>query len=331
MDHEAAGNAPRGEGDREYGIAPPGRALPPSARLGPVRLQVADLGRSVDFYNRVLGLVPLEAGPAGEHATREAGAVLGAGGKGEPLVELVERPGAVPVPRRGRLGLYHFALLVPDRSALAKIARHLKDLDLPVGMADHRVSEALYLMDPDGIGIEVYRDRPRERWESKGRQLVITTEPPDLEGLMAEVEAPAGPEKGSSAAGVPPGTIVGHVHFHVGDLEPAARFYHRGLGFDKIAWDYPGALFLSAGGYHHHVGLNTWARGAGPAGAGDARLLSWTLVLPDEGAVERVRSQVEAAGFEGMGGRAGASSDAVVLEDPWGTAVEIVAEAGGSA
>ncbi|HXE57052.1 MAG TPA: VOC family protein [Gemmatimonadales bacterium] len=296
---------------RSYGIRPPGHRLPDTIRLGPVLLQVADLERSLAFYRRVLGLRPLERparpGPA-------PGAALAAPGADEPLVELVERPDAAPVPRRGRLGLYHFAIKVPDRAALGRLLAHLAANGVPVGMADHLVSEAVYLADPDGLGIEVYADRPRGEWRRDGRELVMTTEPLDAEAVLR-----AG--RGEPWTAMPPGTVIGHVHFSVGSLETAADFYHRGLGFDKVVWSYPGALFLSVDGYHHHVGLNTWAAGAPPAGEGDARLLEWTLILPgaeDLGAV--ARSLGEAGHAVSRPGRD------VVADDPWGTRVRLTTD-----
>ena len=236
---------------REYGIAPPGYRLPAATRLGPVRLQVADLARSLAYYERVIGLQAL--------ARDEHGATLGPPDEARVLVELKVRPGAAPVPRRGRLGLYHFAILLPDRAALGQFVRHLAEAGAYAGMSDHLVSEAVYLTDPDGLGIEVYADRPRRAWGREGRQLVMATEPLDVEDLVRA----AGSARWS---GIPAGTVIGHVHLFVGDLEAAAAFYHVGLGFDKVVWSDPGALFLSAGGYHHHLGTNTWATGAAPAG-----------------------------------------------------------------
>lgn len=295
--------------DAPYGIAPPAYRLPEGTRLGPVRLQVGDLGRSEVFYAKVLGLVRSNAS-AGR-------SWLGPAGGAEPLIELVEHRGAVGLTPRSRLGLFHFALLVPDRAALGRLARHLGDIGLEIGMADHLVSEALYLSDPDGLGIEVYADRPRSRWRVRGRQLVMTTEPLDLDDLLAQ--APDAP-----FSGLPSGTIMGHVHFHVGDLETAARFYHGALGFDKTVWDYPGALFLSAGGYHHHVGTNTWAAGARPAGPDDASLLSWTLVLPEASDVEHIAARVASAGYPV---RPSATAAGLLVQDPWNIAVGVIAAA----
>jgi catechol 2,3-dioxygenase len=259
-----------------YGIAPPSYRLPAATQVGGVHLQVADLERSLAYYTGVLGLQVV-------HRTA-ADASLAPHGDDQPLVELHARAGATPVPRHGRLGLFHFAILVPDRAALGRFIRHIADRGVYAGSADHAVSEAVYLTDPDGLGIEVYADRPRQSWRVAGQELFMTTEALDLRGLMqAAADQPW--------TGMPAGTTMGHIHLHVGDLDAAAAFYHAGLGLDKVVWSYPGALFLSAGGYHHHLGTNTWAAGAAPAGDDEARLLAWDLVLPDASAVdEAVRS-----------------------------------------
>jgi catechol 2,3-dioxygenase len=293
--------------DPGYGIAPPGFRLPDETRLGPVRLQVADLSRSLAYYEQVLGLRVLE---------RDADtATLGAEGGGAPLLELRRRAGARPVPRRGRLGLYHFAILLPDRAALGRFLRHLGETGERAGMSDHLVSEAIYLTDPDGLGIEVYADRPRRTWRHDGRQLAMATEPLDVEDVLRA----GGTERWT---GMPAGTLIGHVHLFVGDLERAAAFYHEGLGLDKTVWSYPGALFLSAGGYHHHLGTNTWAAGAAPAGPEDARLLEWELVVPAEADAAGALRSLAAAGaaVEPAGGGG-------LVRDPWGTALRIRAGA----
>jgi catechol 2,3-dioxygenase len=291
--------------DPGYGLAPQGYRLPPGARPGCVRLQVADLERSLAWYTSVLGVGILER----EGARARLGAQDARGAA--PLIELHEKVGVAPVPRRGRLGLFHYALLLPDRAALGRFVRHLAEIRQPAGASDHLVSEALYLNDPDGLGIEVYADRPRPAWRHQGRQLVMATDPLDLDELMAA----AGDEAWS---GLPGGTVMGHVHLHVGDLREAEAFYHRGLGLDKVVWSYPGALFLSAGGYHHHLGLNTWAAGAAPAGANDARLLEWELLVPTARDVARVAASLQAAGAA-----PGDEGEAVLVHDPWGTAVRI--------
>ena len=288
--------------DPGYGVVPPGFRLPAGLRLGTVRLQVADLDRSLEWYRRVLGVRLLERGAGRAGLGAEDGRVL---------VELHERPAARPVPRRGRLGLYHFAVLLPGRSSLARFVRHVGETGERVGMSDHLVSEAIYLNDPDGLGIEVYADRPRESWRRDGRQLAMATEPLALDDLLQT----AGAERWS---GMPAGTVMGHVHLHVGDLARAEAFYHAGLGLDKVVWGYPGALFLSAGGYHHHLGVNTWAAGAEPAGEDDARLLEWEIVLPERRDVEAALVSLEASGAP-VEREAGEG----LVRDPWGTALRL--------
>jgi catechol 2,3-dioxygenase len=287
----------------QYGIRPPAFRLPDETALGPVRLQVRDLERSLQYYERILGLrVVTRLGDS---------AALAPGSDATPLIWLHAHAGARPAPRGGLLGLYHFAILLPDRVSLGKFVAHLSATGTYAGSADHFVSEALYLTDPDGLGIEVYADRPRSMWRQNGLQLYMTTEPLDIRGLLATAGS-------QSWTGMPPGTIMGHVHLHVGDLDRAARFYHAGLGFDKIVWDYPGALFMSAGGYHHHLGTNTWSSGP-PASADDARLLAWDVILPDAAAVGDARRSIEAGGHEVEEIPGGWSA-----ADPWGTTVRVV-------
>jgi catechol 2,3-dioxygenase len=295
-----------------YGIAAPGYRLPAGIHLGSVHLQVADLDRSLEWYHRVLGVVSLdgsEVPSAGSPAHRTAR--LGIRGATRGLIELHEQRGASPVPRRGRLGLYHYAILLPDRAALGRFVRHLAEVGERAGMSDHLVSEAVYLSDPDGLGIEVYADRPRDEWGHEGGQLTMATLPLDVDKLLAAAgDAPW--------RGMPSGTALGHVHLFVGDLERAAAFYHVGLGLDQMVWSYPGALFLSAGGYHHHLGVNTWAQGAIAARPEDARLLEWTIEVPTLG---DARAAIESV--ERSGGEVEAAPDGGVGRDPWGTAVRL--------
>ena len=222
------------------------------------------------------------------------------------------------MPRQGRLGLFHFAILVPDRATLGRFIRHIADRGVYAGSADHAVSEALYLTDPDGLGIEVYVDRPRPSWRVAGQELFMTTEPLDLRDLIhAAADQPW--------TGMPAGTTMGHIHLHVGDLDTAAAFYHAGLGLDKVVWSYPGALFLSAGGYHHHLGTNTWAAGAAPAGDDEARLLAWDLVLPDATSVAEAVRSLATAGHPAV-----VEGAAMRVRDPWGTAVRLLAQDDGT-
>lgn len=289
-----------------YGLQPTGYRLPDATRLGRARLQVTDLARSVTFYREVLGFRVISE-------TSDA-ALLGAHGDDAPILEL--RAGAAkPVPRGGRQGLFHFAILLPDRASLGRFLRHLSDIGAQAGASDHLVSEAIYLSDPDGLGIEVYADRPRESWQHAGRELTMATIALDAQGVAAA---------GGSApwTGMPTGTTLGHMHLHVGSLEEARAFYHEALGFDLVVWSYPGALFFSAGGYHHHLGTNTWAAGRPSAAAEEARLLDWELVLPDAAAVALARASLQERGYEVT-----TSDRGVSVEDPWGTRVTLVAAA----
>jgi catechol 2,3-dioxygenase len=297
---------PHGSVPRQFGIPPPEHQLPDATRVGRIRLQVSDLERSVAYYRDVLGFEI-------EHANSQA--MLRVPQSAEPLIELRYERGTRPVPRGGVLGLYHFALLLPSRVALAQFVRHLARRHLQFGAADHLVSEAIYLWDPDGLGIEVYADRPRETWQANGRELVMTTEPLDLHAL---VESAAATEDWS---GIPAGTTMGHMHLSVGDLQQASDYFHRALGFATIVWSYPGALFLSAGGYHHHLGTNTWALGARPAGPGDARLAEWELVLPTAADVVATEESLRRAGYAARSG---------LSHDPWGTPLRLSAAAAAS-
>jgi catechol 2,3-dioxygenase len=282
----------------------PAASLLAGMRLGPVRLQVGDLARSLDYYTTVLGLE--------SRAVTDTSAHLHADGEAEPLVELVERRGVAAVRANSRLGLYHFAILLPDRAALGRLLAHLAHTGARLGASDHLVSEALYLHDPDGLGIEIYADRPRSQWRRVNGELAMASEPLDTEGVLA-----AG--GGQRWTGMPRGTVMGHLHLHVGDLDAASRFYHDALGLDRVVWSYPGALFLSAGGYHHHLGVNTWAGRAAPASESDARLLEWRIVMPTAEDARDAAMRLEAAGHP------------VILEntgwlatDPWGTRLRLL-------
>jgi catechol 2,3-dioxygenase len=244
-------------------------------------LTVADLARSLRFYGDVLGLRPAE---------RSAGSALLAAGA-TPLLHLIELPGARPKPARAT-GLYHFALLLPSRPDLARWLRHVLELNWPLqGWSDHGVSEAVYLADPDGNGIEVYRDRPRAEWPVANGELQMVTDPLDAQGLLALAGDDGWPA-------MPAGSVMGHVHLHVRRIDEAQDFYCGVLGFDLMQRYGPSALFVSTGGYHHHIGLNTWAGvGAPPAPAGSAGLRYFTLVLPDETSLASLVGRVQQAGI----------------------------------
>ena len=279
-----------------------GPPLPDSTTPGRVRLQVADLERSLGWYRDLMGLHVLDR--------TQDGARLGVE-DGPTLVELVEVPGSARAPNAGRTGLYHFAILLPARSDLARFLARIAAEGVPIGSADHLVSEALYLHDPDGLGIEVYADRPRRSWERTADGIRMASLPLNARELLEL----AGDEPW---AGMPAGTTLGHVHLHVGDIPAARRFYSDGLGLDVTVDTYPGALFLSAGGYHHHLGVNTWAgRGARPPGERDARLLEWTLgTSPD--AARAAAARLKEAGHD-----VAEDDDGWRVLDPWGTPLRL--------
>ncbi|HEY0875651.1 MAG TPA: VOC family protein [Vicinamibacterales bacterium] len=291
-----------GEPAGTYGIRPPGFRLPDATQVGMVRLQVSDLRRSIEYYERILGFRI--------HDSTGHAATLGPlGADSKPLLTLETRGGLKPA-RRGALGLYHFAILLPDRAALGSFAAHLSERRVRVGMADHFVSEAFYLWDPDGLGIEVYADRPRDAWRAKDRELLMTTDPLDVGALVTASE-------GRPWNGMPAGTTIGHVHLHVGDLEAADAFYHSALGLDRMVWSYPGALFLAAGGYHHHLGTNIWSSEP-PARDDEARLIEWELLVPSAGDADAARRSLRDAGYDAQ-----ATDGIVTVADPWGTRLSI--------
>jgi catechol 2,3-dioxygenase len=261
------GNGPRDPEELEaLGNRAEGK-LSPLISLGEVHLTVSELERSVSYYRRAIGLNVLE---------HDAGrARLGVADRG--LVGLFERPGARSAP--GHTGLYHFALLLSSRAELARwLAHAARDRVSLVGLSDHFVSEAVYLSDPDGHGIEIYWDRPREMWEGRVAAR-MTTLPLDVAGLLSELEDPAS----EGYAGLPPDTIIGHVHLKVAAIDPAVAFYGDALGFALMAQLGTQAAFLGAGGYHHHIGANTWeSAGGSPPPDGSVALRHVTIVLPTE-------------------------------------------------
>ena len=248
-----------------------------AAHIGAVHLTIADLDRSIRFYEAHLGFTV--------HRRDERTAWLGAG-DGDLLV-LAQSPRAPRV--RGTTGLYHFAILVPSRADLARALRRLVETETVLqGAADHGVSEALYLADEDGNGIEIYRDRARADWPFVNGQLQMGADPVDLDDLLSE--------RGDGGGLLARGTVVGHVHLHVARLADAQRFYVDLLGFELMQRYGPSALFVSAGGYHHHIGLNTWAGvGAPPPPPGAIGLRHFDVRLPTDAAVADVMVRLRAA------------------------------------
>ena len=264
--------------------------IPPDTSIGKVRLRVADIGALSEFYERVVGLRAVERD--GEVAR------LGPEG-GRPLIELVSAPDAPAAPGFST-GLFHLAILVPDRAELARSLRRVTGTGWRLtGASDHLVSEALYLRDPEGNGIEIYSDRPRNQWDHDGGELRMATLPLDLEGVLGEL-GPGDEEANGMAAD----TTIGHVHLQVANIPASEGFYNGALGLEVMVRSYPGALFLAAGGYHHHLGLNTWqSEGAPPPPEGSLGLDRYELVLPDEN--ER----------DAAAGRLGESGDPQRLEE----------------
>ena len=256
--------------------------IPPDTAIGKVRLRVADIDALATFYERVVGLRAVERG--GELAR------LGPDG-GEPLVELVSAPDAPRAPSFST-GLFHLAILVPDRAELARSLQRVGGAGWRLtGASDHLVSEALYLQDPEGNGIEIYRDRPRAEWRTRDGELEMATLPMDLDGVLAALPA------GVPDEGMPDGTVMGHVHLQVRDIAESGAFYSGLVGFDPVVTAYPGALFVSAGGYHHHLGLNVWgSRGAPPPPDGALGLESLRVVVPRAAEADAIGARLEAAG-----------------------------------
>jgi catechol 2,3-dioxygenase len=284
----------------QQGTATRATAIDPATQVGIVALTVADLKRSLTFYTDIFGFALLDQ--------KASEATLGT--PSVPLMLLREEAGARPWPhdRYAYTGLYHFAVLVPSRRDLGRWLRHWLELGLPLpGQGDHLVSEALYISDPDGNGIEIYRDRPRSEWRWDDGQVRMAVDPVDIPGVLAEAENDDEPWEG-----FPDGTRIGHIHLQIGDVSQAKVFYHDVLGFDIVA-SMPSALFVSAGGYHHHIGMNTWhSRNAPPAPAGTAGLRFFTLEIPSEEARAAIASRLDAAGISST-----QTPDAMIVQDPW--------------
>jgi catechol 2,3-dioxygenase len=297
--------APRDPEEVTAARAPVHAEIPPATRMGAVHLTVSDLERSLSYYQDTIGLGVHER--AGDRAT------LGA--SGEDLLVLVEQKGARPA--RGYCGLYHFALLLPERVDLARwLAHAARDQVALAGLADHFVSEAIYLSDPDGHGIEIYWDRPREVWEGKVAER-MTTLPLDTSSLFGELVDPAGERFDR----LPVGTAMGHVHLCVTDIPETIAFYRDMLGFGLMASPGRQAAFLSAGGYHHHIGANTWeSAGAAQPPDGAATLRAATILLPSEVERDRLLARLVDAGFEPV-----ALEERVLVRDPSGNPLVLCA------
>ncbi|MGI8802853.1 MAG: VOC family protein [Solirubrobacteraceae bacterium] len=249
----------------------PGAGVDPATRIGAVHLTVSDLDAAAAFY----------AGPLGLHLHSREGGVARLGAGDDDFLVLTEDPSAAPA--RGRTGLFHTAFLVPSRVELGRSIERLARAGVPLtGFSDHLVSEAVYLDDPEGNGIEIYRDRPRGEWPLQQGHIRMATDPLDVEGVLSGAR-----DARPTPAQVPAGTAVGHVHLRVADAPAAEAFYRDLLGLDVMA-RYAGASFLAAGGYHHRLGINHWgSAGAPPPDPGSRGLDHFELVVGDLEGVER--------------------------------------------
>lgn len=276
--------------------------LPGGFRLGMAALRVSDAERALDFYVNKVGLKLRERG---EHA-----AYLGT--SAEDVLRLDFHPGISPR-NPHETGLYHAAILVPDRASLGAAIARLAENNVRIGAADHLVSEAIYILDPDNNGIEIYRDRPRNEWNWSGDQVQMSNRPLDFEGLLGEPEVAS-----LSKAPMKDGTRIGHMHLEVDDLAKARKFYGEVVGFAPTA-TLPGALFLAAGGYHHHLGTNVWESRNGPLPSPDTAGLSlMTFELPDENSLQALRARLERANV-----RVSKNDSGFEFADPWSTQVRV--------
>jgi catechol 2,3-dioxygenase len=278
----------------------------PEMTLGMVKLKVSNLKRSLDFYQNVVGFQILRQD--------DQSAELTADGK-TTLVEIEAIPDALITPKRTVSGLYHYAILLPTRKDLGLALRKLMDIGLHVGHSDHSVSEALYITDPDQNGIEIYRDRPRSDWTyDANNRVTMGGELLDVAGVLREAD-------GHTWVGLPVGTTIGHVHFHVGDLQQAKEFYCGLLGFDLVMHlEEFGALFVSAGGYHHHIGLNIWAGQGAPAAPAKATGIDYfTICLPNIEQISMIVKRLKEAGIP-----VEVHGDANWVTDPFGIKMKLV-------
>ncbi|MNI32085.1 Catechol-2,3-dioxygenase [compost metagenome] len=273
-------------------------------QIGLVQIRVSNLERSLAFYQNVIGFKILRQNGREVEMTADGRSTL-------LVLHEIESPQKLS--RKGA-GLYHFAILLPDRPSLGLVLRSLIAADIEIGQGDHLVSEALYIQDPDDNGIELYRDRPRDTWQRDAEGgYVMTTDPVDVEGLLAASE-------GLAWNGLPAGTVIGHVHFHVGSLAEASKFYVDALGFEPTTHYGNSALFISAGGYHHHMGLNIWAGQGAPATPPNAPGIDYfTLVLPDAQELAQVTQRVRQAGYSVV-----ETTEGATLTDPWNIGIRLI-------
>jgi catechol 2,3-dioxygenase len=273
----------------------------PYIYVGEVNIKVKNLDNALTFYQTIMGFKVLDKTDRKAALTTD----------GKTALVTLEQPENV-IPKEGRMsGLYHFAILLPSRADLSVFLRHFLGTGYPLGAADHYVSEALYITDPDGNGIEVYRDRPSKEWTWKNGLVDMATEELDGNSILAESDA--------EWTGLPEGTGMGHIHLHVGDLQRAEDFYTKGLGFNVVS-HYPQAVFLSTGGYHHHIAINTWQGVGAPTPPSNSVGLNWyTLVFPNMEARKTAINQLQL-----IGTLLGKEADYYVTSDPAGNRIRLV-------
>ena len=273
-------------------------------------MKVSVLQRSLDFYCGVLGFELMQR-------MGNSAAFISAGGYHHHIGLNTWESAGGEAPPIGTTGLYHLAILYPSRAELADALRRVIEAGIPLdGTADHGVSEALYLSDPDGNGVELHADRPRSQWNWRNGQVAMTTEPLDFDSLLASTEGQPAPSS------VPPQTDLGHIHLHVADLSAAERFYHEFLGLAVTQRSYPGALFLSAGDYHHHLAVNTWAGGQSPPG-NSIGLISYRLEVPEAEILYCLRHRAPLAGYEATTQLGETASELLQIRDPNGHWLEV--------
>ena len=291
----------------EQSSSTPFVSIHPGTSIGLVTLRVTNLERSRAFYEGILAFQALEL---------EQGRVVLGGQDKKPLLELREVSGGTPQPRRAT-GLYHVAILFPTRADLGRELVRVAKAGIEIGQGDHLVSEALYISDPDDNGLELYQDRPRSTWKWHNGFVQMATDPVDIQGLIEEGQRDAEPWNV-----IPAGTKVGHIHLQVGNIAEARHFYHDILGFDITA-QMPSALFISAGGYHHHIGMNTWhSLNAKPTPITSAGLHTYVIVIPTQEGLQAVKERLTANNipFEEQ-------ENIIRVDDPWSNHIQLVAQA----
>lgn len=275
---------------------------PPNTYVGHVHIQVESLERALAFYTEIIGFQLLQ----------QAGKRVSLTVDGQTPLLTIEQPEDVLPKMPHTTGLYHFAILLPQRSSLASVVRHLVKKGYSFGSSDHMVSEALYLSDPDGNGIELYVDRPSTTWTWDGDSVVMTVDPLDVDDLLQETD-------GAEWSGLPNGTVIGHIHLHVSQLEEAEQFYRDGLGFEIVCRYGRQASFMSTRGYHHHIAINTWAGVGIPAPPEQSVGLKWfSLAYPHEEARDRVIENLKRMGVELMELRG-----IIHVKDPSGNLIQL--------